>query len=129
MSTDEIERMLEANTESLVEFLEGYAADICVEGMLSDREYAKMVVKIARTFIYNESQKIVERVIVVKGHNYLLKIMNTYQGFVSVSSEYGETGVSHTAFYPFYKDLDDGFLPGLTSLAEMINEAWYRCEN
>jgi hypothetical protein len=39
------------------------------------------------------------------------------------------TGVSHTAFWPFYKDQDDGFLPGLTSLTEMISEAWYRCEN
>lgn len=129
MSTDEIERTLEADTESLVEFLEGYAADICVDGGLSNDYYAELVVKFAKPFIYDETKKVLEDEFVVKGNHYLLKISNVYQGFVSVSSLYGETGVSHTAFWPFYKSLNNSFLPSLTSLAEMINEAWYRCEN
>ena len=59
----------------------------------------------------------------------MLKIAKVYQGYVSVSSEYGVTGVSHTAFFPIYKDESEGWLPGLQTLAEMISEAWYRCEN
>lgn len=129
MSTDEIERTLEAEMPALVEFLEGYAPDICVEGELSYEDYAKLVVNYAKPFIYDETKKVLEDEFVVKGNHYLLKISNVYQGFVSVSSLYGETGVSHTAFWPFYIDDNDGWLSGLQSLAEMISEAWYRCEN
>jgi hypothetical protein len=108
MNTDEIERMLEANVESLVEFLEGYAPDICVDGELSYENYARLVVKFAKPFMYDESKKVLEEEFFVKGSRYMLKIAKVYQGYVSVSSEYGVTGVSHTAFFPIYKDESEG---------------------
>ena len=62
--------------------------------------------------------------------NYKIKVNNIHGGFVSVSDEdTGDTGVSRTMYYPFFKDDEDGYFAGLTSLASMINEAWYQCNN
>lgn len=59
---------------------------------------------------------------------YHLKVNNFHKGFVSVSDD-ESTGVSRTEYYPFYSDDEDGWFAGLMSLASMINEAWYHCNN
>ena len=62
--------------------------------------------------------------------NYQIKVSNNHGGFVSVSDEdTGDTGVSNTMFYPFFKDEEEGYFAGLCSLASMVNEAWYLCNN
>ncbi len=57
--------------------------------------------------------------------DYQIKVINTYGGSVSVSDDCC-TGVSNTLYYPFFAD-EDGYLSGLLSLMDMINEAWYNC--
>jgi hypothetical protein len=64
----------------------------------------------------------------IENYGYIIKVNNTLGGWVSVSDENtGDTGVSNTMYYPFFKDDEDGYFAGLCSLADMINEAWYIC--
>lgn len=66
--------------------------------------------------------------IIENGWDYLYKVHNTQpNGYVSVSSAAGHTGVSRTIYYPFYEDEEEGYLPALCNLAGMLNEAWYYC--
>lgn len=60
--------------------------------------------------------------------DYLYSINNKMKGWVSISSD-DCTGVSRTEYKPFWKDEEDGWFTGLCSLASMINEAWYHCNN
>lgn len=61
--------------------------------------------------------------------NFQFVLCNKFKGFVSCSNiEEGNTSVSRTEYYPYYFDSDDR-LAGLTSLIEMINEAYYSCVN
>lgn len=56
-----------------------------------------------------------------------IKIRNCLHGSVSVSND-DCTGVSNTLYYPFPTDDEDVFGSWL-NLAQMINEAWYQCNN
>lgn len=63
--------------------------------------------------------------------DYQVKVRNQHKGFVSVSDvNNGNTGVSYTEYYPYFVgDYEDGDFAGLLNLAQMINEAWYHCNN
>ena len=65
----------------------------------------------------------------VKGQEYAVRVNNHYKGFVSVTNEDGDTGLSETCYYPFFEDEEDGWFAGQMNLAQMINEAWYHCNN
>ena len=56
-----------------------------------------------------------------------IKIRNCLHGSVSVSND-SCTGVSKTLYYPFPLNDDDMFGAWL-NLAQMINEAWFQCNN
>jgi hypothetical protein len=115
---------LEAMRDDLIEYISDEILDIANE--LTEEEIADCVLAIASRLLL--PAKVVEHEI--KDYGYIVKINNTHGGWVSVSDmNTGDTGVSRTEFYPFYKDDEDGYFAGLCSLASMINEAWYLCNN
>jgi hypothetical protein len=92
----------------------------------TDDEIADCVLAIASRLML--PAKVVEHR--MQSYGYAIKVNNNLQGFVSVSDEEaGHTGVSKTLYYPFFKDDEEGYFAGLCSLASMLNEAWYLCNN
>ena len=132
MSTTFISMSLEALKEDLVEYINDECLDILERE--SAEEFAGQVIKIAQRltfFMKYQPQKTIHGVIgnVEKGYIWNVKVNNVHGGWVSVSDD-ESTGVSNTMWYPFYcSDDSDGWFAGLISLASMINEAWYHCNN
>lgn len=126
MSTTFVSLTLEAMKEDLMEYINEVPLDMLEE--FPEEEIADCVLAIASHLMMPE--KVVEHHLVAIGGiwHYLIKVNNTIGGFVSVSGEeVGTTGVSNTMYYPFFKHDEDGYFAGLCSLASMINEAWYLC--
>lgn len=124
MSTQVIETSLEVYKQDLVEYINDEPFD-----MLDEFEadvIADLVISIAERLMHRDfcNGHLIKRPRV----DYLYKVNNKMNGFVSISDD-DCTGVSRTEYYPFFKDDEDGYFAGLTSLASMINEAWYLCNN
>ena len=123
MSTLFISMSLEAFKDDLMEFIQDEPLDMLNE--FTEEDIADCVLAIASHLLL--PAKVVEHEI--KDYGYIVKINNTHGGWISVSDmNTGDTGVSNTMYFPFFKD-DDGYFAGLCSLASMINEAWYQCNN
>ena len=123
MSTLFISMSLEAFKDDLMEFIQDEPLDMLNE--FTEEDIADCVLAIASHLLL--PAKVVEHEI--KDYGYIVKINNTHGGWISVSDmNTGDTGVSNTMYFPFFKD-DDGYFAGLCSLASMINEAWYHCNN
>ena len=129
MSTQVIETSLEVMKEDLVEYINDENLDILDE--VSAEEFAGQVIKIAQRltfFMTYQPQKTIHGVIgnIENGVIWNVYVYNMKGGWVSVSDD-ESTGVSRTLYYPFYcSDDEEGWFAGLTSLASMINEAWYQ---
>ncbi len=124
MSTTFISLTLEAMRDDLIEYISDEILDIANE--LTEEEIADCVLAIASRLLLLAN--VVEHEI--KDYGYIVKVNNTHGGWVSVSDmNTGDTGVSNTMYFPFYKDDEDGYFAGLCSLASMLNEAWYLCNN
>ena len=132
MSTQVIETSLEVMKEDLVEYINDENLDILDE--VSAEEFAGQVIKIAQRltfFMTYQPQKTIHGVIgnIENGVIWNVYVYNMKGGWVSVSDD-ESTGVSRTLYYPFYcSDDEEGWFAGLASLASMINEAWYLCNN
>ena len=132
MSTETLKETLESFKGDLVEYINDECLDILERE--SAEEFAGQVIKIAQRltfFMKYQPQKTIHGVIgnVEKGYIWNVKVNNVHGGWVSVSDD-ESTGVSNTMWYPFYcSDDSDGWFAGLISLASMINEAWYHCNN
>lgn len=130
MSTEVLERSLAAMKEDLAEYIKDEILDVTDE--MSAEEFAGQVIKIAERLTFfkkSRPQMAIHGVIgnIERGMIWNVKVNNTLGGWVSVSDDCS-TGVSNTLYYPFFKDDEDGWFAGLTSLASMINEAWYYCK-
>ena len=128
MSTTFISMSLEALKDGLMEYIADEPLDMLDK--FTEEEVADCVLAIASHLML--PAKVVEQPLTSCGGiwNYQIKVNNNHQGFVSVScEETGCTGVSKTMYFPFYKDEEEGYFAGLCSLASMINEAWYLCNN
>jgi len=128
MSTQVIETNLDLMKQDLVEHINDEIFDMLER--FEDEEIADCVLAIASRLLL--PAKVVEQPLTSCGGvwNYQIKVNNNHGGFVSVScEETGCTGVSRTEFFPFFEDDEDGYYSGLCSLADMINEAWYFCNN
>ena len=124
MSTNFISLTLEAMRDDLIEYINNEPLDMLNE--FTEEEIADCVLAIASRLLLLAN--VVEHEI--KDYGYIVKVNNTHGGWVSVSDmNTGDTGVSNTMYFPFYKDDEDGYFAGLCSLASMINEAWYQCNN
>ena len=131
MSTETLKETLESFKGDLVEYINDECLDILERE--SAEEFAGQVIKIAQRitfFMKYQPQKTIHGVIgnVEKGYIWNVKVNNVHGGWVSVSGD-ESTGVSNTMYYPFFKDDEDGYYTGLISLAQMINEAWFACNN
>ncbi len=123
MSTEVIDTNLEMMHLDLVTFINDEPLDM-LEDFEAD-EIASEVISIARRLMFRSY---------TNGHfekgntDYIYSINNKVGGWVSISDD-NCTGVSKTEYKPFYKDDEDGWFTGLCSLASMLNEAWYLCNN
>ena len=125
MSTQIIETNLEMMHLDLVTFINDEPLDMLDE---FDADYiACEVISIARRLMFRDFCN----GHIKKGKNdYLYSINNKAGGWVSISDgDTGDTGVSTTMYFPFFKDEEEGYFAGLCSLASMINEEWYHCNN
>ena len=122
MSTTFVSLNLEAMKDDLMEYINDEIFDMLNE--FSEEEIADCVLAVASHLTLPAN--VVEHKI--ENYGYIIKVNNTLGGWVSVSDENtGDTGVSNTMYYPFYKDDEGSYFAGLCSLASMINEAWYLC--
>jgi hypothetical protein len=128
MSTTFVSLTLEAMKEDLMEHITNEPFDMLDK--FTEEEIADCVLAVA-SHLMLPANVITHPLTSCGGiKNYQINVNNTHGGFVSVSDEdTGDTGVSNTMFYPFFKDDKDGYFAGLCSLADMINEAWYLCNN
>lgn len=128
MSTEVLLTNLELMRSDLEEFIADDNFDMLDE--FTEEEVADAVFTIAAKLMVSD---VVEHPITSCGGlwNYQIKVKNHHKGFVSVSDDVlGITGVSRTEYKPFYFSEDeDGYFSGLTNLAQMINEAWYKCNS
>lgn len=125
MSTEVLETSLEMMHLDLVTFINDEPLDMLDE--FTADEIASKVISIARNLIMYKTN-IVQKQMISGDKFYGIKVNNNLKGFVSVSND-DCTGVSRTEYKPFWKDDEDGYFTGLCSLASMINEAWYLCNN
>ena len=131
MSIETLKETLESFKGDLVEYINDECLDIL--DIVSAEEFAGQVIKIAQRITFFKRSRpnmAVHGVIgnVEKGNIFNVKVNNSHGGWVSVSDDEC-AGVSYTMWYPFFSDDEDGWFAGLTSLASMINEAWYLCNN
>ena len=128
---EELFNLLPGYKDDLVEHINDMPLDI-IEKVPAE-EFAMQVIKIAQRiaiFMEKRPQMKIHGVIgnVDKGIIWNVYVQNWQGGSVSVNTD-TETGASRTLYLPFYEDEDEGWLCGLNNLADMINEAWYHCEN
>ena len=132
MSTETLKETLDSFKGDLVEYVTDENLDILDE--VSADVFSGQVIRIAQRLVFHmrfEPDKKMHGVIgnVDKGYIWNVRVKNTKGGFVSVSDD-ESTGVSNTLYFPFYcSDDEEGWFAGLCSLASMINEAWYNCNN
>ena len=128
MSTEAMLTNLELMRSDVEEFIADDNLDMLDD--FSEKEIADIVFTIAAKLMVSEV--VVCRIKSCGGlWNYQIKVKNYHKGFVSVSSDtLGITGVSRTEYKPFYFSEDeDSYFSGLCNLAQMINEAWYKCNS
>jgi len=128
MTTTFVSLSLEALKDDLIEFINDENLDMLDK--FDDNEIADFVLAIASRLLLSAKKAVTYPLTSCGGiNNYQFKVNNEYQGFVSCSDEdTGDTGVSRTMYFPFFKD-EDGYFAGLCCLASMVNEAWYHCNN
>lgn len=68
------------------------------------------------------------RTVMFSMNGYLFKIVNCKNGFVSCSNP-DCTGVSRTLYKPFPNDGEHEQKECFKNLIDMMNEAWYQCNN
>lgn len=120
MSTETMNMVGNCMEAQLAEIIQDDCLDIVDEENITAWDFANYVIylsKVLRTYPIVEDE--------YKG--YKIKVANHLNGFVSVSSD-DCTGVSRTLYYPFMLNDEDVFGAWL-NLAQMINEAWYHCNN
>lgn len=131
MSTEMQNRCEEPIVKALEELINDDCLDIVDGENVTAYRLAKVTYLIScKIRFYGE--KPVDHVLHIGTEDYAIRVKNCHKGFVSVTNDDGDTGVSYTEYYPFfydYEDGEDGMISGLFSLAQMINEAWYQCNN
>ena len=126
MSTETLERTNAVDLQPLAEFINDEILDIVDEVSMTAEIFAQIVEIIGNRVRFCSRNKLTDFSFKMGGKEYAVRVNNHHKGFVSVTNEYGYTGVSYTEFYPFFED-EEGWFAGLCNLAQMINEAWYLC--
>ena len=122
MSTDFWNRLEQGFEEELANIIQDDCLDIVEQEKISAKDFAHYVIYLSK--ILGVSPMVTDE---FKGC--VIKIRNCIRGSVSVSTD-NCTGVSNTLYYPFpYREDDDDLFGAWLNLAQMINEAWYHCNN
>lgn len=123
MSTEFIETNLELMMQDLVTSINDEPFDMLDE--FDAEDIANEVISIAKRLIRRDFCN----GHIIKGRiDYIYHVNNKVGGWVSLSND-DSTGVSRTLYLPFNKDDKECLFTSLFSLAQMINEAWYLCNN
>ena len=128
MSTEVLEKTNAVDLIPLAEFIRDEILDIVDEEKMTAERFAGIVQIIGNRVRFCSHNKVTDFSFKMGGKKYAVRVNNHYKGFVSVTNEDGDTGLSETAFYPFFED-EEGWFAGLCNLAQMINEAWYLCDH
>lgn len=129
MSTERMEKTNAVDLQPLAEWIEEEDLDLVVDEVITSERLAHIVM-VMRNRLQVFNSKVVDWETKIGGKVYQIRLNNNYKGFVSVTNEDGDTGVSYTEYYPYFVDDDDpNDFPALLSLAQMINEAWYHANN
>ena len=121
MNTTTEERRL----NELTEYIDDASFDIIGENMTNER-FANIIFRLMLKIRLNNS-KVTDYTIRIGNRDFAIRVNNNKGGFVSVTNDQGDTGISNTMFYPFYMD-GDNWVNGCTTLADMVNEAFYLSE-
>ena len=128
MSTEILEKTNAVDLKPLAEFINDEILDIVDEERMTAERFAQIVQIIGNRVRFCSRNKVTDFSFKMGGKEYAVRVNNHHKGFVSVTNEDGDTGLSETEFYPFFED-EDGWFAGLCNLAQMINEAWYLCDH
>jgi len=112
--------------QPLVEFIQDENLDIVDEEGMTAERFANLVNIIGNRVRFCSHNKVTFFDFKMNGRTFYVKVNNHHKGFVSVTNDDGDTGVSNTEYFPFFGD-EEGYFAGYCSLAQMINEAWYLC--
>jgi hypothetical protein len=121
--------VIDYNREELLEHIRDYNPDMLEK--FDETEIADIVTEIA-TLLGTRKGRVIDYSYTTCGGilTYNFKVSNTHGGFVSCTcEETGTTGVSRTTYYPYICDSDEETIYPLCGLMEMVNEAWYQCNN
>ena len=122
MSTEFFNRLQQGFEEELAEIIQDDCLDIVCDEKVTAKDFAHYVVYLSKVLS-------VSPIVEDEYKGMKIKVRNVYKGSVSVSSD-DCTGVSRTAYYPFpYRNDEDDLFAAWLTLAQMINEAWYQCNN
>lgn len=128
MSTEVLEKTNAVDLQPLVDFINDEILDIVDEERMTAERFARLVQIIGNRVRFCSHNKVADFSFKMGGRKYAVRVNNHHKCFVSVTNDDGDTGISHTEFYPFFED-EEGWFAGLCSLAQMINEAWYLANN
>lgn len=113
--------------QPLIGFIQDENLDIVDEDGMTAERFANLVNIIGNRVRFCSHNKVTSFYFKMNGRTFYVKVNNNHKGFVSVTNDEGNTGVSYTDYYPFYEDEGEGWFAGQCDLAQMINEAWYLC--
>lgn len=126
MSTEVIGKTFDCLRPALIEHINDYPFDMLDE--FTDEQIAEETISIAERLLVRD---FCNGHIIRKGRPHLdyLYSVNNKEGnaFVSFSNPASGTGVSKSLYKCFW--FGDDVFGALCNLAEMINEAWYHCNN
>ena len=128
MSTEVLEKTNAVDLQPLVDFINDEILDIVDEERMTAERFARLVQITGNRVRFCSRNKVADFSFKMGGREYAVRVNNHHKGFVSVTNDDGDTGVSYTEFYPFFED-EEGWFAGLCNLAQMINEAWYLADN
>ena len=128
MSTEVLEKANAVDLQPLVEFIQDECLDIVDGEKMTAERFARIVSIIGNRVRLCDKNKVTDYSFKIGGQEYAVRVNNNYKGFVSVTNEDGDTGLSETQYYPYFEDEEEGWFAGQCCLAQMINEAWYLCE-
>ncbi|UKK52693.1 hypothetical protein [Prevotella sp. E2-28] len=113
--------------QRILDLLNDEVYDIC--DAFTAEEFAGAVISVLSGITEHSEKRpiVIGQVVTVQLGKYIFKVSNKHKGFVSCSdTENGCTGTSETMYFPYYYDSDDPDA-GLKNLIEMMNEAFYAC--
>lgn len=111
--------------KELKALVEEIVNDECYD--MTEEVSVENIVKLVSDIVPMQFKVKVDRMKARREYKYIVKVKNDKEPYVSMSDE-EQTGVSRSVYYIFENPLEPTE-DELKTFIEMINEAWYRCNN